>query len=43
MSALATFIVLEVLDIEIREEKLLQFADDMILYTESTENDTRKY
>ena len=42
MSALATFIVLEVLDIEIREEKLLQFADDMILYTENPIDATRK-
>ena len=30
MSTLATFIVLEVLDREIREEKLSQFANDMI-------------
>ena len=42
MSALATFIVLEVLDIEIREEKLLQFADDMILYLENPKDAIRK-
>ena len=42
MSPLATSIVLEVLAIAIREEKLSQFADDMILYTENPIDATRK-
>ena len=42
MSTLVTFIVLEVLAIAIREEKLSQFADDMILYTENPIDATRK-
>ena len=42
MSTLVTFIVLEVLAIAIREEKLSQLADDMILYTENPIDATRK-